>query len=610
MCCKSVVYPLVLFLAICLNAFNCLANEEVRFEETHEYVINSNLKGYQIHSVIDGRTDDLDGTVAIFHDELRKVKFTSVLYENAKGKWVKLKTDDLHSTSVPSRSFYSGSKAYLLHFPEGVNYKVTFTTTVPNTLLLTALPLQPFIRTYSLTRKIILPETCNLYFAIPDSLTYAPRQLQVDSLVANEMKTYSFESSEDIAGLRKKETAYRAPFIRTLVTHGVHKNAPLAFFNSAYQDLKGTDEVLAPETKTWLNAAVSNTANDRERVKQVFAAVQHDIGYIDLEDGYNAFVPRPANTVLFNRKGDCKDMSNLLKQCFDEIGIPAELAISSTLIHPVDMNFPTLSSGNHVICVVEINDTTFFLDATESMGPFGLPSRQIQGRQVMISSADGAQYLSVPIVDATTNTVNTVIKLTVEPDRRVSGVYSSKSNGLVAIPMRSLLTNTSMENAEKRLGERLKRQHQGLHFQKMVDSQADAQTDTVQVEFDVTGKLDIRTIGNKHFLSLGFIEDELHALLERADDKIITYHTVDRSQHVALTFPKAVTLVNGSSISDQMNGVSSNWELTQTAPNVIVAKYNYRNEHVILERSDIDSLTSLQTPKNGLNTTIIYTENE
>ncbi len=131
--------------------------------------------------------------------------------------------------------------------------------------------------------------------------------------------------------------------------------------------------------------------SDQKKIEKLYYWVQDNIKYIAFEDGIAAFQPEDAQTVLYNRYGDCKGMSNLLKEMLLLAGFDARLTWVGTRRIPYNYDTPSLAVDNHMICSVILPDTTLVLDATESFQGIETIGERIQGRPVLIE--DGESYI-------------------------------------------------------------------------------------------------------------------------------------------------------------------------------------------------------------------------
>jgi len=130
---------------------------------------------------------------------------------------------------------------------------------------------------------------------------------------------------------------------------------------SWYQDLKSglanQSLKIKPIVEELLPA--SENLSEQEKIERLYYWVQDNIKYIAFEDGIAAFQPEDAHTVLYNRYGDCKGMSNLLKEMLSLAGFDARLTWVGTRRIPYDYSTPSLAVDNHMVCSVMLADTGF-----------------------------------------------------------------------------------------------------------------------------------------------------------------------------------------------------------------------------------------------------------
>jgi len=289
------------------------------------------------------------------------------------------------------------------------------------------------------------------------------------------------------------------------------------------------------------------------------------------------------------------------------LGIKADLAISSTLSHPVDMDFPTLSSGNHVICVVELNGAYIFLDATESAGVFGYPSRQIQGRQVMLSQAGGAKYIKVPIVSVEENKCISKYTVNIGGELNGSGIYTVEHHGYSALPIRTLMYSTSEENVQNRFRAYMENKTEGLKFSNLrLDEHSDPGSIKISCELETT--LKSRKLNNKTYLQLGLIEMPFSTMSSRSKKvRSVTYSTINKMTEIHLKFDQAVSLLSEKDTTFNANDISFNWKIEQTDKDHIMVYYHYVNNNIEMNSEQLDSMFELSELIEELfNSTLIY----
>jgi hypothetical protein len=161
------------------------------------------------------------------------------------------------------------------------------------------------------------------------------------------------------------------------------------------------------ELKSIVHDLVKNKPTELEKVESIYNWVQNNIKYIAIEDGLGGFVPRSASKVFRRRYGDCKDMSNLLKNMLEIAGIDSYLTwIGTSAIPYTHREVPTPMSDNHMICTYVRDDKYYFLDATDQFNSIGTPSSHIQGREALINrGADKYELVEVPVVPREENLI-------------------------------------------------------------------------------------------------------------------------------------------------------------------------------------------------------------
>jgi hypothetical protein len=138
-------------------------------------------------------------------------------------------------------------------------------------------------------------------------------------------------------------------------------------------------------------------ATDLDKIKAIYYYVQDNTRYIAFEDGIAGFKPEAADEVLRKKYGDCKGMANLTRALLVAAGYDARLCWLGTDYIAYDYQTPSLAVGNHMICALNFQGKTYFLDATESYIGFNEYAERIQGRQIMVDNGDKYILTHVPV---------------------------------------------------------------------------------------------------------------------------------------------------------------------------------------------------------------------
>lgn len=100
-------------------------------------------------------------------------------------------------------------------------------------------------------------------------------------------------------------------------------------------------------------------------LNQAIRFVQDDIRYLGFEDGINAFKPHPAEQVLDQRFGDCKDKSFLLCAILNAYDIEAyPVLVNTEKQEHISAELPGLGVFDHCVAQINFEDRTFYIDPT------------------------------------------------------------------------------------------------------------------------------------------------------------------------------------------------------------------------------------------------------
>lgn len=154
---------------------------------------------------------------------------------------------------------------------------------------------------------------------------------------------------------------------------------------------------------------------EEEKTEAIFNWVQDKITYVAFEDGMGGFIARGAASVCDKRYGDCKDMSNLLYEMLNHVGIKSYRTWIGSRSKPYKYtDLPSPLVDNHVITAAIVENDTIYLDATDSYVPYGMPSSFTQNKQALISiDKHNFKVTKVPVqeADKSISQVNTTMTL-------------------------------------------------------------------------------------------------------------------------------------------------------------------------------------------------------
>ena len=254
-----------------------------------------------------------------------------------------------------------------------------------------------------------------------------------------------------------------------------------------YATLIREQDTLTPEIAKKTKQLLGGAWSRQEKVKRLYEYVATNIQYLGYELGIWAIKPRPANLVLKDGRGDCKDKTTLLSTMLASAGINSyPVLISAGDTRGVNAHLPgggseveavpSLAYFNHMILAVEgnKNDELIWLDPTSETCAFGDFPAGDQDRWTLIinpqflteNKTDNSENLASenmrdiqnrlylfqksPSLDATTNLKRVHTHVQVKKDMSVSVRQELTATGSFNTKLRSRLANldTTEERSE------------------------------------------------------------------------------------------------------------------------------------------------------------------
>lgn len=378
---------------VCLLIFLFGINQ-ISFARTETFKsIQITKEGYKIQTRILGTTAQEEERIDIVYGELESISELKYYY-TVGTKTKKSKEKDIFTSDIETGSFFSGYKRKSFIIPANAEYEISYTIVSDIVFYLSSLQF-PHEKDDYVKFRIEIPTGYLLDYDKDWTDEYSN-----DFIFLQDVQTYELEFTNDLP-----EDQYPLP-LRILAHPMEIKSLDMKFDYFADWYKSELEKVNQLEEMSF--ASMNEVIDQKERseiIKESLKYVQNQIDYIAIENGLGAFIPRDPNQILFDKKGDCKDMSFLLSEYLNHRGIESYIAISSTLSHPFDFDFPSLSSGNHVVCVVPNENDYLILDATDEYSSIDIPSKHTQGRNIFILKNEPEIY-KVPVISPETNSIH------------------------------------------------------------------------------------------------------------------------------------------------------------------------------------------------------------
>ena len=159
-----------------------------------------------------------------------------------------------------------------------------------------------------------------------------------------------------------------------------------------YQSLQRESLVVTPAVQAKADALTKGLTSDEDKMNAIFNDVALHIHYVGLEFGIGRYQPHPADDVLSNEYGDCKDKHTLLATELKAVGIEAwPVLISSG--RELDAATPSPAQFDHVITIVPLGGKLLWMDSTEEVAPVGVLMTTLRGKQALAIPGAKPAYL-------------------------------------------------------------------------------------------------------------------------------------------------------------------------------------------------------------------------
>jgi len=233
--------------------------------------------------------------------------------------------------------------------------------------------------------------------------------------------------------------------------------APVGFKNwqdvsKWYYDLSEPQTKAGPGIKKLAANLTQGIEDDEEKLKRIYEWIRDRIRYIAVEIGIGGYQPHPAEEILKNHYGDCKDMATLICSLAREAEIDAFEVMVSTWQNGIpDTSLPTQLQFNHTIAYCPtVGDGGMWLDATEKGCPYDQLPWYDQGLPVLMVGKNGESNITTtPRVPPDSNRVVLDWRIQLEPSGSAIVKGATHMWGAYATELREELLYTSPDAHRK-----------------------------------------------------------------------------------------------------------------------------------------------------------------
>jgi hypothetical protein len=575
------------------------------FSKSHEIYLQENIIIEEI--VIKGKVTNKDGAqISIPYNSLEKISNLKLEYVAQRIK--KIKQKDFIETSLATRSFYDGIKALNHYIESPSNFTLQYKITRNDLMYFSTLDFYTYYKCDSIFYELDIPKDKTFFYNLPVDI----ENLQIDSTETEQGKRYTFLQSkntqEAIVDLKNNNSIYvvsnhKSHVVRILISD---IDRPQKSLNDWYFKLvEGTGE-LNENSKREIDSLLIGVTGNEGIEKMLFKFVQEKIRYLDIEDGINAFVPRNVNDILSKRQGDCKDMSNLLVKAYNYKGIKANIALSSSLSHRLELDFPNLASANHVVCVVKKETKWVVFDATDKYCKYSNPSSHTQGRNLFIIDKEKGIFYRVRKINYKQNRDSTYSELKFINDKLLGTVAMTK-NGLSNRKFIAIHDYYSEEGFDGKLKMLLSKKYNSYH----IDSLEYVINSSSSIfKFNIRQRTTTLTkVKEKVYLPIRQLIDNVHPFPKAitSNERIITYGAIHKKNKIILELASDFNLLKQLDTSFFKEPFSFSFKVEKRSEKKLIIEFEMIIKEVEIKGKDIETYMEFDKMLNSiLNKSIVY----
>lgn len=431
-----ILFMKYLLLALQLVALPLVTTGNIKYTSISKNTEISYTGAYTTLIELKGKSSD-ENILPLYFSALEKISITEVKTSLSSDKWIRQKKKEHKIEDAPSNSFYSGAQMIRIDIPKNSEFSITYTLTCTELKMLSRMYFNNYYEIDSIRYQFKVPSIFQLKF---DTTELLKLDIDIDSISIPYQQLYTF-----CADHQEKIDKCQKTLLFSISNKNENQYTSLVnWYRKLLKEIEGIGDLEISEITTGINA------NDTLRfINDVFNKVRQKISYIDFEAGYGAWQPRPANQIIQNKKGDCKDMANVLYQIFKRNKISAHIALIAST-SKTDFTFPTLASFNHAICIVRFQGREYVLDATDKTSPLGFPSRHTQGHTALCISDSTYWFYKIPTPKNDLNINFNTIKIT-ETDSGNFGTWNCTFRGYEASKFNDLIIMISAAESNREL---------------------------------------------------------------------------------------------------------------------------------------------------------------
>ncbi|MHA1693866.1 MAG: hypothetical protein ACTSUG_01310, partial [Candidatus Helarchaeota archaeon] len=515
------------------------------------------------------------------NDSLSKFK---LFYKKRKYKEI----DKFKLLDSPSLLHFHDSRFMkMVELDSGKNFHCTFKIDCKNLMLFNSINCFSFYETDSARYEITIPKNLSikydsLYF---DSLSFH----NISYHIKNDSQLFKIIVKPYKVNL--KTTYQNYPMLRLIIVTKDKEKKEEVFFNNWY--LSNIEKIsdLNSNSKRIIDSIADTNSDNKKLISLYYEFVKTQFKYLDVQVGMGAYIPRDVNLVLNNKQGDCKDLSNLLCAILKYKGFNSNLALAATNDYFCDFNFPSLCSGNHVICVVNVDTTIILLDPTNLNHKIGDPIQSLQGKTIFITGKDKPSYYQVPTLAPIENKYNIYLNLR-SRNKTLEGDFKIITSGYISDDIKWISSTYS----NKELKKFIKNKVSEVFHNHSIDSITKViNNDSIIIKGKIKYYNKYYISNNLIYLFIDYIPNLYTNSFHKNKilEKTLVGSTINKNFIMNITFNEKIKDIEYSPFFEKKDTYFLNFNVNKLNDKSICVNYSFVYNKIWINKSDIESVNSL-----------------
>ena len=172
-----------------------------------------------------------------------------------------------------------------------------------------------------------------------------------------------------------------------------------------------------PERLSAIRAMTEKCTTAYDKVNVLYTYLKKNMRYVSIQLGIGGFKPSAAKFVDEKKYGDCKALTNYMKNLLSVVGIASYPALINAGYnkYPADTRFPS-DPFNHVILCVPMEKDTVWLECTSNNAKPGFLGSFTENKNALLITEKGGVLVKTPISKAQNNKLITTNEVFLKVD--------------------------------------------------------------------------------------------------------------------------------------------------------------------------------------------------